>query len=418
METTNRITLSKRDLRIKVLGVGGAGCTAVAHLAREPLAGVSFAVVNTDAAALGPSPVEERLLIGSKTCRGLGAGGDLERGRAAAEEDALAVRALTQEADLVFVVAGLGGGTGSGASPVIARIARECNALVLGVVMTPFQFEGIRRQQQANFALQELKTVADATICMPNQKLLKQIDEKTPLPAALNRINAFVGDAVRSIWTLLTRTGIVQVDFASLCAVTQGRYAESCLALGRASGENRAVEAVEMLLAHPLIDEGALLTDATTALVSIAASPGLAMGEVHTIMERISSVAHSAHIVMGAVIEDAACDRLTITLIAGRGESEIAAAARLGVSPTLTEGEDDGPIPIASSRPAAKPPSVVLEKHEGVAMTRRKSGQRLKQTQLPLEIISRGRFEKSEPTIHHGQDLDVPTYIRRGISLN
>jgi len=391
---------------------------AVAHLAREPLAGVSFAVVNTDAAALGASPVEQRLLIGTKTCRGLGAGGDLERGRAAAEEEAAAVRALTQDADLVFVVAGLGGGTGSGASPVVARIARECNALVLGVVMMPFQFEGVRRQQQGNFALQELKSVADAVICMPNQKLLKLIDERMPLPDALNNINAFVGDAVRSIWTLVTRRGIVHVDFASLCAVTQGRHAESCLAFGRATGENRVAEAVEMLLAHPLIDEGELLTDSTTALVSIVASPGLAMGEMHAIMERISSVAHSAHIVMGAVIEESPQDQLTITLIAGRGESEAARSSRLGIAPPLIDSEDDGPVPIVTSR-NGKPEPVAVEKPEPVATVRpRRPGQRLRQTQLPLEIISRGRFEKSEPTIHHGQDLDVPTYIRRGISLN
>jgi cell division protein FtsZ len=413
METTNRL-LSKRDLRIKVLGVGGAGSTAVAHLAREPLAGVSFAVINTDAAALGASTIEERLLIGSKTCRGLGAGGDFERGRVAAEEDAVAVRALTQDTDLVFVVAGLGGGTGSGASAVIARIARECNALVLGVVMTPFQFEGLRRQQQANFALQELKTVADVVICMPNQKLLRLVDEKMPLPDALNSLNGFVGDAVRSIWTLLTRPGIMQVDFASLCAVTQGRHAESCLALGRASGENRVAEALDRLLAHPLIDEGALLSDATTALVSVVASPGLAMGEMHAIMERISTVAHSAHIVMGAAIEQSPCDQLTITLIAGRGESEPSPFSRL--NPSTPVAEEDGAVAIATTRNSAKPPTA--DKPESVAPARTRKPGRLKQTQLPLEIISRGRFEKSEPTIHHGQDLDVPTYIRRGISLN
>jgi cell division protein FtsZ len=414
MATINPFAPSAREMRIKVLGVGGAGCKAVAHLARENLAGVSFALINTDGAALAQMPIEQRLLIGTKSCRGLGTGGDLERGRMAAEEDAAAIRTLTEETDIVFVVAGLGGGTGSGASPVIARVAHECKALVLGVVVTPFQFEGVRRQQQANFALQELKAVADAVICMPNQKLLRLVDEKTPLPEALSNINAFIGDAVRSIWTLVTRPGIVQADFASLCAATQGRHAESSLAIGRGSGENRVAEAADRLLSHPLIDEGALLADATTVLVSIVASPGLAMGEVHGIMERISSVAHSAHIVMGAVIDESLADRLTVTIISGRGESEAAACSRLGMSSPLTE---DGPVPIASSRGAVRT-QAAMEKAEPIVTVRARKPGRLRQTQLPLEIISRGRFEKSEPTIHHGQDLDVPTYIRRGVALN
>ena len=414
MDTINPFATSTRELRIKVLGVGGAGCTAVAHLARENLAGVSFAVINTDASALAQSPIEQRLLIGTRSCRGLGAGGDLERGRTAAEEDSPAIAALTQNTDLVFVVAGLGGGTGSGATPVIARIARDCKALVLGVVVTPFQFEGVRRQQQASFALHELKTVADAVICLPNQKLLRLVDETAPLSDALAGINAFIVDAVRSIWTLVTRRGIVQADFASLCAVTQGRHAESSLAIGRASGENRVAEAADKLLMHPLIDEGALLSDATIILVSIVASPGLSMGEVHGIMERVSSVAHSAHIVMGAVIDESLADRLTVTLIAGRGESEAAIASRLEASVSCLE---NGHVTATPSRASAKPQLAPMADVAGAARPR-KPGQRLRQTQLPLEIISRGRFEKSEPTIHHGQDLDVPTYIRRGVALN
>jgi cell division protein FtsZ len=414
MDTINRLATSTRQLRIKVLGVGGAGCTAVAHLARENLAGVSFTVINTDASALAQSPIEERLLIGTRSCRGLGAGGDLERGRVAAEEDSPAIAALTENADLVFVVAGLGGGTGSGATPVIARVARDCKALVLGVVVTPFQFEGVRRQQQATFALHELKAVTDAVICLPNQKLLRLVDETAPLSDALAGINAFIADAVRSIWMLVTRRGIVQADFASLCAVTQGRHAESSLAIGRASGENRVAEAADKLLMHPLIDEGALLSDATIVLVSIVASPGLSMGEVHGIMERISNVAHSAHILMGAVIDESLDDQLTVTLIAGRGESEAAAASRLEAS---TPGVENGHAAGTPSRASAK--AQPAPTGEVAAATRpRKPGQRLRQTQLPLEIISRGRFEKSEPTIHHGQDLDVPTYIRRGVALN
>lgn len=416
METINRLVGSSKNLRIKVLGVGGAGGAAVTHLACDQLAGVSCAVLNTDAVALGQSHVEQRLLIGNQNCRGLGTGGDPERGRAAAEEDAAAIRALCADADLVFLVAGLGGGTGSGAAPVIARIARESKALVLGVVMTPFDFEGARRQRQAALALQELKSVADAVICLPNQKLLHTVDGKTPLPDALKKLNGFVADAVRSIWTLLSRPGIVQVDFAGLCAVTQGRHAESSLAIGRGMGEGRATQALEQLMAHPLIDQGALLSEATTVLVSIVAGPGLAMGEVHEIVERISRAAESAHVVMGAVIDECFGEQLTVTVIVGHGEAE----AHSRLNPTSASVEDKNLESAPTSGRVISPPIISsAEKPEQTpAVKMRKPGQRLRQSQLPLEIISRGRFEKSEPTIHHGQDLDVPTYIRRGVALN
>ena len=414
MDTINRLATSTRELRIKVLGVGGAGCPAVAHLAREDLAGVSFTVINTDASALAQSPIEERLLIGTRSCRGLGAGGDLERGRAAAEEDSPAIAALTENADLVFSRCRPGRWNGIGRDAGHCSCRTRLQSAVLGVVVTPFQFEGVRRQQQASFALHELKGVADAVICMPNQKLLRLVDETAPLSDALAGINAFIADAVRSIWTLVTRRGIVQADFASLCAATQGRHAESSLAIGRAIGENRVAEAADKLLMHPLIDEGALLSDATIVLVSIVASPGLSMGEVHGIMERISSVAHSAHIVMGAVIDESLADQLTVTLIAGRGESEAAAALRVEAP---APGVENGHATVALSRGSAKAQPAPVADVAG-ATRPRKPGQRLRQSQLPLEIISRGRFEKSEPTIHHGQDLDVPTYIRRGVALN
>src|SRR5437899_2945948 len=170
----------KKPLAIKVLGVGGAGCNAVSHLASEALPGISFAIMNTDAAALASSTVEAMLVLGAKSTRGLGTGGDPQLGQTAAEEDAAAIRALCQGAAMVFIVAGLGGGTGTGASPVVARLAKEAGALVFGIVLLPFDCEGLRRQRQALLGLRELKAVADGVICLPNQKVLKFIDEKTP----------------------------------------------------------------------------------------------------------------------------------------------------------------------------------------------------------------------------------------------
>jgi cell division protein FtsZ len=418
MNTINSTTALK-ELKIKVLGVGGAGGNAVTHLAREPLAGVSFAALNTDAAALAALPIAQRVTLGAQSNRGLGTGGDPERGRATAEEDAAEIRSLCAGADIVILIAGLGGGTGTGASPVIARIARDCKALVLGIALMPFEFEGSRRQNQAAAGLQELRAEADAVICLPNQQLLKLVEAKTPFAEGLARMNGFVADAVRSVWTVISRPGIVPIGFANLCAVTQGRRAESCFAIARATGENRARHAAEQLVSHPLTDNGALLAQSTTVVVSLVAGPGFSMAEVHQVMDRISRVADSAHIVMGATIDDTVGETLTVTLIAARNELVDGAPSRL--APPASNGMAESRAPSRATEAAQTPKVVDLTaptEKMSAGQTARIRKQRMRQAQLPLEIFSRGRFEKSEPTIHHGQDLDVPTYIRRGVALN
>jgi cell division protein FtsZ len=420
MEATNHLSVSPMELGIKVLGVGGAGCNAVAHLAREQLAGVSFALINTDAAALAQLPVEPRLLLGSKTTRGLGTGGDAEAGRAAAEQDTAVIRAVCEKANVVFLIAGLGGGTGTGAGPVVASIARSCGALVFGIALMPFDFEGARRQQQAVIGLQQLKANTDGVICLPNQKLLKLIEPNTSFADALKRMNEFVADAVRSIWRLVVKPGIVPMGFANLSAVTQDRHGESCFASGRGQGEHRAREAVEQVIAHPLVEGGALLGGASTVLVSIVAGSSFSMAEVHQVMERLSKVADSAHIIMGAAIDESLGDALTVTVIAAREELEDGAPSRLSSFPNCNGVSEEGGSMasiIVSKNPRSNVP--LAERPGQVPLARtRKPNQRMRQGQLPLEIVSRGRFEKSEPTIHHGQDLDVPTYIRRGVALN
>ena len=431
----------KKILSIKVIGVGGAGCNAVNHLASESLAGISFAVLNTDAAALGQSAVETQLVLGAKSTRGLGAGGDPEQGQAAAEEDIEPIRSLCQGADMIFVVAGLGGGTGTGASPVVARIAREAGALVLGVVMLPFDCEGHRRQRQALLGLHELKGVADGVICLPNQKVFKLIDQKTSLLEAFHLTNELVAQGVRGIWRLLSRPALINVDFADLCAVTRGKHGESSLATAEAKGENRAREVMERLFAHPLIEDGQALTEAQGVLVCIAGGPEMAMSDVNRIMEQINRHCEQAHIIMGAAVDEELRDYLIVTVVASRrqGRAEIAhtstsVSARKSDEATASshsEAELESQLhnPGNKSRPpsrfVAPPPALTPEKREQLltqqaasGARQRRNASRMRQGQLPLEIISKGRFEKSEPTIHHGQDLDVPTYIRRGVALN
>ncbi len=435
--TTPETPALKKSFAIKVLGVGGAGCNAVNHLARESVAGVSFAVLNTDGPALALSPVPAQLMLGAKSTRGLGAGGDPDQGRAAAEEDAENIRALCAGADVVFVIAGLGGGTGTGAGPVVARLAKESGALVLAVVMLPFDCEGNRRAQQALDGLAELKAAADGVISLPNQKVFKLIDEKTGLVEALRITNELIAQGVRGIWRLLSRPGLINVDFADLCAVTRGRHAESSLATAETRGENRARDVMEKLLAHPLIDGGQALTDAAGVLVCIAAGPDLAMGEVTRVMEQVSRHCEHAHLILGAAIDEELNDRLLVTLVtsrreapdgpragAGRGRSADAVGA---TSAGVTEHDSQLASPAMAARPASRfvapPPPATPETTEQLlrqqgGARQKKNASRLRQGQLPLEIISKGRFEKSEPTIHQGQDLDVPTYIRRGVALN
>ena len=387
---------SVRKFTIKVLGIGGAGCNAARHFASLNLPDVPCALLNTDAA----------VLLGFKSMRGLGAGGDPERGRQAAEEDRDQIRAACEGADLIFIIAGLGGGTGTGAGPVVARIAKESGALVLAMVVLPFDCEGGRRQRQAQMGLHEFKKAADGVICLPNQKLLQFVDEKTSLPEAFAIGNDWVAQGLRGIWRMLSQPGLINVDFADLCGVLRDRHAEGSLATAEAQGDNRAAEVINKLLAHPLIENGHGLAETSGALVSIAAS-NLTMNEVTRIMEQITRHCEQAHVIMGASIDESFGERLSVTLVASRRES------------AATEEPPPHPRMEVPSNPrfaAPAPPSPVqLTNAHGRG---RKSASRLRQTQLPLEIISKGRFEKSEPTLHHGQDLDVPTYIRRGVALN
>lgn len=425
-----------RPFQIRVLGVGGAGGNAVGHLARAGLEGVQFTALNTDAAALQRTPVSRKINLGSKSTRGLGAGGDPLLGRAAAEEDAAEVRAICEGANVVFVVAGLGGGTGTGGSPVIARIAKECGALVLAIVVLPFDCEGGRRQRQAQLGLQELKAASDGVICLSNQRVFKLIDEHTSLLEAFQIINEFIAQGVRGLWQLLTRPGLINVDFSDLRSVTEGRHAESVLVTAEARGEHRGREVLERLMAHPLLEGGQALAEAGGVLVCIAGGADLTMADVNRIMEQVSRHCEQAHIIMGAAIDPEMGDRLSVTLLASRGgagaEPVLTATSGVGIgAPPVIGAPVDftqhlmgaGPGPRPAPRFVAPAPSLTSEQTEQLLHQQgggrgRRGGGKLRQGQLPLEIISKGRFEKSEPTIHQGQDLDVPTYIRRGVALN
>jgi cell division protein FtsZ len=443
-ETISRVDKSKKELTLKVFGVGGAGCNAVDHIVQKEFAGVSFAAVNTDIQSLLDLSVDCVLPLGATLTRGLGAGGDPEVGRAAAEEDAELLRKLCAGAEVVVIVAGLGGGTGTGASPVLARVAKETGALVLAIATLPFECEGARRQRQAQAGLEQLKEAADAVLCLPNERVLKLIDENTSLIETFKITNDLLAQGLRGVWRLLSRAGIINVDFADLCAVVRGQHAESSFACAEARGEHRAREVVEKLLASPLLDSGTVLNDAESALVSLVAGSDLTMAEVNRVMSQINRASENAHIIMGATVEPDFGDRLSVTVIATRrdrvatepnrtmepaaaveprpGAAELPSTAE--ESPSFdTEFFEPSPVTRPASRFVAPPPDLTPDKKEQLlaqqnGKTYRKPRSKMRQAMLPLDILSKGRFEKSEPTIHHGEDLDVPTYIRRGVPLN
>jgi cell division protein FtsZ len=402
---------------IKIIGVGGAGVSLLDTLNREDFAGADFVAINTDAPSLAASSATVKIHLETKLLRGLGTGGDPERGRAIAEEQFATLKTACDGADVILIIAGLGGGAGSGISPVLARAAKETGALVLAFVTLPFSCEGNRRQQQAQQGLEQLKSVADGVICLPNQKTFKLIDENTSVLDTFRITGGLLAEGVRGIWRLLTRPGLIQIHFDDLCALVRDRHSESAFASVEASGAGRSREIAEKLLAHPLLDEGRALAESDAVLVSLMGGKDLTMAEVNRVMEQISRQCEHAQIIMGAAVDAGMKNKLSVTVIAAR-RNHSAESPATTVEETASRGAAR-----SSTRCGSQPQNAALDQREQLLKQHapgrgRKAGSRMRQEQLPLAIISKGRFDKSEPTIHKGEDLDIPTYYRRGVVLN
>lgn len=419
-----------RVLTAKIFGIGGAGCNAADHLARSNFNGTFYAL-NTDAQALEKTTLQNKITLGARRTRGMGTGGDPELGRTVARDELQNLKSLCTDVDLVFILCGLGGGTGTGAASVLAQAAKENGALVLAIVTTPFDFEGTRRQAQAQAGLQTLTAAADAVICLPNQKLFKILDENTSFVELFKTSNEMLADAVRGVWRLLTDSALKPVDFADLCSVTRARHAESAFAIVEGIGSTRVDQIVEKLLAHPLLDAGEVLAQSDAVLISLVGGPDLSMGEVNRLMTQINRHCEKANLVFGASINEAYSDKLGLTLIASRSPK-----ADLKPEPNFTSDRNQSTSSLGADRPTfldpdktdrptsrviAPVPELTTEAREQLIAAGAKRGRKKvsrMQKELPLEIVSKGRFDKSEPTIRHGEDLDMPTYIRRGVALN
>jgi cell division protein FtsZ len=408
---------------IKIIGVGGAGVSLLDTLNGDEFSGAHFVAVNTDAPSLAASSATVKIHLETKLLRGLGTGGDPERGRAIAEEQFATLKTACEGADVILIIAGLGGGAGSGISPVLARAAKETGALVLAFVTLPFLCEGNRRQQQAQQSLEQLKSVADGVICLPSQKAFKLIDENTSVLDTFRITGGLLVEGVRGVWQLLTRPGLIQIHFNDLCALVRDRHSESAFAFVEASGAGRSREIVEKLLAHPLLDEGRTLAESDAVLVNLMGGKDLTMAEVNRVMEKIGHHCERAQIIMGAAVDAAMKNKLSVTVIAAKQNSnlELLAGAASGDSPEQMTSRSATLRP--ASRCVSQPQTTALEQREQLlkqhaAGRGRKAASKMRQTQLSLAIISKGRFDKSEPTIHRGEDLDIPTYYRRGVVLN
>jgi cell division protein FtsZ len=300
--------------RIKVVGVGGGGCNAVNRMIEEGMPGIEFIAVNTDGQALLLSKAQTKVRIGDKLTRGMGSGGDPETGRKAAEESAQELYEVLTGADMVFVTAGIGGGTGTGAAPIVSQIAREVKALSIGVVTRPFNFEGARRNQNAEAGIAKLKDHVDTLIVIPNDRLLQVVERRSSLNDAFRVADDVLRQGIQGISELITIPGLINLDFADVKTIMSEGGA-ALMAVGEAAGENRAQVAAEAAITSNLLD--ITIDGARGILFNVTGGPDLSLFEVNTAAAIIKETAHpDVNLIFGAVIDPDMSDKIRITVIA------------------------------------------------------------------------------------------------------
>lgn len=366
------------NVTIKVIGVGGGGGNAVSHIARHMNHGVEFAAVNTDLQALSAADVPLKLQIGAQVTQGFGSGARPEIGRQAAEESIEDIRALLRGTDLVFIAAGLGGGTGTGASPVIAKIAREEGALTIAVVTRPFTFEGNKRAEAAAQGCTELKQIADSVICIPNDRVLKASSAQLPVHEAFRMTDAVLCQVVSSISELISHAGIINIDYGDIATIMR-EPGDLMVGFGEAAGEDSAVKAVRYAMASPLLERSDIV-GAKQVLISIVGGLDLTMKDVQEAVQTVhNEIRGEAHIVFGVITREELEGKARVTLVAsGLPEQKRVETRKMKEVP-------------AKSR-------VVQNVFDF----------------LPAET---GRFVGIEPTLINGVNYDTPTFLRWGRKL-
>jgi len=414
---------------IKILGVGNAGVRILEQLPRAELADVNLAAVNAEPGTLASSTAPERIELDKQLLSGLGSGW-----AGASDVQVAAVRECSEGVQVVIVIAGLGGRTGTQVSAAIAKAAKDAGACVLAFVTLPFDCEGSLRFSAARHGLAQLQTLADAVFPLPNQEVCSLIDEATNLTDAFNASSQLLVNTVVNVCRALNSSNVMGMEFSDLCSLTWQLGRECAFGSAEARGSDRARAVVEKLLATPMLDGGRTLAGAETVMISVVGGSDLRVSEVNQIMRLVGEHCQGAPMVMGAGLCQGLTDLAVVVAVApqgGRARSraeeptavvdyeEVAKTARFE-----THFLSPGQSPRPESRFVPPPPSLTQQEREQILTRQAASGRgrktplRLRQGHLNLEIISKGRFDKTEPTVHKGEDLDVPTYIRRGVAMN
>lgn len=407
------------DLRIKIIGLGGAGTNAVDGLRLDDLgdAGrVQLAAVNTDAQALANSPLTEKLVIGRTVTRGLGAGGELEIGREAAESDRDAIAWLIGEMDLIILVVGLGGGTGSAAAAVVAELAAKSDALVLAFATLPFSFEGARRKRIAEASIGELRQLVHGLIPLPNDVLLQEGEEDTSVLNAFAVADRWIGRGINSLCAMLLKTGLINQDISSVRSVFQDRGGKTIFGTGTATGGDYVADALEDLFICPLLHLGDRPKQLDRILVNLVGGTDLGIAKVNVIISEVSKRFNSREdIVFGAVIDESRRQGLEICVLGKSGMDG-------NRGPT---GAQAATNPVASPRPGelglepeiARAPEAPRAVHKSKLRKKQKSDVSQDEFRFVEPEAQRGYFEKTDRNLYKDEDLDVPTFLRHGIKI-
>ena len=369
--------------KIKVIGLGGGGGNAVSRMMAAQFTGVDFIVANTDMQALRASPAPVKIQLGAKLTQGLGAGSNPDVGRNAALEDPETITRLLEGADMVFITAGLGGGTGTGSAPVVASLAKDLGILTVAVVTKPFTFEGKRRQVQAEAGMDALRNVVDTLIAIPNQRLLSVVDRGTPLLEAFKVADTVLQQAVQGISDLILVPGLVNLDFADVRTIMSG-MGMAMMGTGVGKGEHRALDAAQKAVASPLLDDTSI-EGAKGILINFTGGSDLSIHEVEEGARIVQEAAHEdANIIFGAVIDPSLGDEVRMTVIA------------TGFTEKKAQTEPSGKV-VDLPRPAARQPAAAAPGGNTAPAWRRKYGE--------------SRAEIDDPMGEN--DYDVPTFLRR-----
>ncbi|HCF95391.1 MAG TPA: cell division protein FtsZ [Verrucomicrobia bacterium] len=406
----------REECMVRVLGVGGAGCNAVNRLAMESNERIGTVAINMDGQVLASSLADRKVQIGKQINNGLGAGGDVVKGQKAAMSDILLIEEAIEGADIVFIVVGLGGGTGTGAAPEVIRAARNAGALVLVFATLPFRFEDPKRMVKARQGFNTIQELADAVFMVPNDRWVDMVGTGATVLEAFRTIDDLMAQCVRSLFRIITATGIINLDFGDLRAVLHNA-GQCAFGTGLAEGEGRAAAATEMALGGPLLRKGFPLQTAGSLMVHIMGGPDLALTQIEEVMDTIRQKASAqAQISFGACVDEGFQNRILVTLIAtDTAPVDIPLSHLDRAKEKNALASDRGIVENVALTP---PPGTVSSSRGRLQKMAPHPAKVLNQELLPLEQPSHGIFDPGDPTTYNDQNLDLPTYLRRNIALS